>query len=78
MNLHFESIITTKGKEVRVNGDIFKIEMEGYVFYEMEELLKVRKSSESQAFGNAKIVETNWKNNKTTIYFQLVSLKTVN
>ncbi len=66
-------------KEVRlhIEENIFQLILDGYHLFTIKEILPLYKSNEER-IGSATILKLEWENGKTTINYQLVSLKSVN
>lgn len=78
MPLELNTMIVTKGREQRVEENLFLLEKEGYRLYPIDIPIDVRKTINSDSNGIGKIRKVEWQNNKTTITYQLVSLNTTN
>lgn len=80
MGMPFElnTMIVTKGREKRVEENLFRLEKEGYRLYPIDIPLEVRKTIESDSNGTGVIRKVEWQNSITTITYQLVSLNTTN
>ena len=66
-------------KKVRlhIEENIFQLILDGYHLFTIKEILPLYKSNEER-IGSATILKLEWENGKTTINYQLVSLKSVN
>lgn len=78
MPLELNTLIVTKGREKRIEENLFQLEKEGYRLYPIEIPLDIRKTLESNSSGSALIKKLEWENNKTTITYQLISLNSTN
>ncbi|MED1862474.1 DUF2584 family protein [Fictibacillus nanhaiensis] len=80
MNMPFNmhTSILTNGMEKRLEGNTFKLELEGYHIYVLNNIQNVQKTEKSQPSGKAKVIEINWKENKTQLTYELVDLHNVN
>lgn len=78
MPLELNTLIVTKGREQRIEENLFVLEKEGYRLYPIEIPLDVRKTLDSNSSGLALIKKVEWENDKTTITYQLISLNTTN
>jgi hypothetical protein len=80
MNMPFtmHTCILTNGAEKRLDGNTFKLELEGYHLYILNSLQTVQKTQKSQPAGKAKVIEVTWKENKTQLTYELVDLHNVN
>ncbi|MGQ7061459.1 DUF2584 family protein, partial [Bacillus cereus group sp. BceL175] len=65
--------------EVRlhIEENIFQLILDDYHLFTIKEILPLYKSNEER-IGSATILKLEWENGKTTINYQLVSLKSVN
>jgi hypothetical protein len=78
MPLEFNTMIVTKGREKRVEENVFLLEKEGYRLYPIEIPIDVRKTIDSDSSGTALIKKVELQNNSTTITYQLISLNSTN
>ncbi|MFP7300444.1 DUF2584 domain-containing protein [Neobacillus niacini] len=80
MGMPFElnTMIVTKGREKRVEENLFQLEKEGYRLYPIEIPIDVRKTIESDTSGTAVIKKVEWQDSKTTLTYQLISLNSTN
>ena len=80
MGMPFElnTLIVTKGREKRVEENLFQLEKEGYRLYPIDIPIDVRKTLESDTSGSAVIKKVEWQNNLTFITYQLISLNSTN
>ena len=80
MGMPFElnTLIVTKGREKRVEENLFQLEKEGYRLYPIDIPIDVRKTLESDTSGTAVIKKVEWQNSSTTITYQLISLNSTN
>lgn len=78
MPLELNTMIVTKGREQRIEENLFLLEKEGYRLYPIEIPIDVRKTIESDSNGIGVIKKVEWHSNKTFITYQLVSLNTTN
>ncbi|WP_066063267.1 DUF2584 domain-containing protein [Neobacillus soli] len=78
MPLELNTMIVTKGREKRVEENVFLLEKEGYRLYPIEIPIDVRKTMDSDSSGTALIKKVEWQNNTTTLTYQLVSLNSTN
>lgn len=78
MPLELNTMIVTKGREKRIQENLFVLEKEGLRLYPMEIPIDVRKTIESDSNGTAVIKKVEWQNNSTTLTYQLVSLNSTN
>ncbi|PAE33805.1 DUF2584 domain-containing protein [Neobacillus sp. YX16] len=80
MGMPFElnTLIVTKGREKRVEENLFQLEKEGYRLYPIDIPIDVRKTLESDTSGTAVIKKVEWQNSSTMITYQLISLNSTN
>lgn len=80
MGVPFElnTMIVTKGNEIREEENIFHLIKEGYRLYPIDIPIEVRKTMDSEANAIAVIRRVEWENGKTKINYRLVSLNTTN
>ena len=78
MPLELNTMIVTKGREIRVEENVFTLEKEGYRLYPLEIPIDVRKTIDSDSSGTALIKKVELQNNSTTITYQLISLNSTN
>jgi Protein of unknown function (DUF2584) len=78
MPLELNTMIVTKGNEIRIKENDFILVKKDYRLYPLEVPIEVRKTKESEPTALAVITKLVWENQETTITFQLVSLNTTN
>jgi hypothetical protein len=78
MPLELNTMIVTKGRETRVEENLFILEKDGYRLYPIEIPIEVRKTMDSDANGIALIKKVEWQNSRTTLTYQLISLNSTN
>jgi Protein of unknown function (DUF2584) len=78
MPLELNTMIVTKGREKRVEENVFILQKEGYRLYPIDIPIDVRKTIESDSSGTAVIKKVEWQQNETTITYQLISLNSTN
>ena len=80
MGMPFElnTMIVTKGREKRVEENLFELEKEGYRLYPIDIPIDVRKTIDSETSGSGVIKKVEWQNNSTWITYQLISLNSTN
>ncbi|MCA1056811.1 DUF2584 domain-containing protein [Rossellomorea aquimaris] len=78
MGLELNTLLVTKGKEIRVDDNLFQLEKEGYRLYPIHTPIEVKTTKKSPSRGYAKIEKIQWHEDKTTIFYQLISLNTTN
>jgi hypothetical protein len=78
MPLELNTMIVTKGREKRIEENLFVLEKEGYRLYPIDIPIDVRKTIESDTSGTAVIRKVEWQNSSTWLTYQLVSLNSTN
>ena len=78
MPLELNTMIVTKGREKRVEENLFLLEKSGYRLYPMDIPIEIRKTIESESNGIAIIKKLEWQQSNTTITYQLISLNSSN
>ncbi len=80
MGVPFElnTMIVTKGKEIREEENIFRLTKEGYRLYPIDIPIDVRKTIDSESCGTAVIRKVEWESEKTIIIYRLISLNSTN
>ncbi|MED1440057.1 DUF2584 domain-containing protein [Aeribacillus composti] len=78
MPLELNTMIITKGKEKRIEENVFQLVKDGYRLYPMNIPLEVRKTLTSDPTGTAEIIKLEWADNKTVLTYNLTSLYSTN
>jgi Protein of unknown function (DUF2584) len=78
MPMELNTMIVTKGNEVREEENRFVLQKEGYRLYPIDIPIAVQKTKDSEQSGTALIKKVEWQQNTTTITYTLVSLKSTN
>lgn len=78
MPLELNTMIVTKGRESRLGENLFSLVKEGYRLYPLEIPIEIKRTIDGDTSGVALIKKVEWEHNKTTIKYQLLSLKTTN
>ncbi|MCM3587968.1 DUF2584 domain-containing protein [Mesobacillus maritimus] len=78
MPLELNTMIVTKGREERLEENLFRLEKDGYRLYPIDVPLEVKKYIEGDTSGTGFIRKLEWSEKKTVIIYQLVSLYTPN
>ncbi|MGE8206251.1 DUF2584 domain-containing protein [Heyndrickxia sp. NPDC080065] len=78
MPLELNTMIVTKGREQRLEENLFVLEKDDYRLYPVDIPLDIRRTIESETSGTAIIKKLEWENNKTKILYQLISLNSIN
>ncbi|ABS22036.1 DUF2584 family protein [Bacillus cytotoxicus] len=79
MKFEMHTKIISNEKEIRlhIEENIFQLTLEGYHLFAVNEILPLYKS-EQERIGSAMIQKLEWKDEKTIVSYQLVSLQSVN
>jgi hypothetical protein len=78
MPLELNTLVVTKGREIRVEENLFELTKQDYRLYPIDVPLDIRKTLESDSSGTCMIKKVEWENKRTVITYQLVSLKSTN
>ncbi|HEY2422281.1 MAG TPA: DUF2584 domain-containing protein [Neobacillus sp.] len=78
MPLELNTMVVTKGREKRVEENLFLLEKSGYRLYPIEIPIEVKKTIDSDSNGMALIKKVEWQKGSTTITYQLISLNSTN
>jgi hypothetical protein len=78
MPLELNTMIVTKGNEVRLEENWFSLVKKGYRIYPIDIPIEVRRTIDGELSGVALIKKVEWENNETSINYQLVSLNSTN
>ncbi|MCL6572282.1 MAG: DUF2584 domain-containing protein [Bacillus sp. (in: Bacteria)] len=78
MPLELNTMIVTKGREQRIEENLFLLEKEGYRLYPIDIPIEVKKTMDSDSSGIAVIKKVVWENGTTALTYQLISLNTTN
>ncbi|WHY85080.1 DUF2584 domain-containing protein [Neobacillus novalis] len=78
MPLELNTMIVTKGRETRVEENLFVLKKKGYRLYPIEIPIEVRKTKDSDSNGTALIKKVEWQKSSTTLTYQLISLNSTN
>jgi hypothetical protein len=78
MPLELNTMVVTKGREKRVEENLFLLEKEGYRLYPIDIPIEIRKTIDSDSNGTALIKKVEWQQGSTTITYQLISLNSTN
>lgn len=78
MPLELNTMIVTKGREQRVEENLFLLKKEGYRLYPIDIPIEVKKTIDSDATGIGVIQKVEWQHSQTIITYKLVSLNTPN
>jgi len=78
MPLELNTLIVTKGREQRIEENLFVLVKNGYRLYPIEIPIEVKKTLDSDSNGTATIKKVEWQNKETTITYQLIALNSTN
>jgi hypothetical protein len=78
MPLEVCTMIVTKGKEKRVDGNTFILEKDGYRLYPIDIPLEVRRTKQSETSGKAIVKKIELTNEKTYVTYELIALNSTN
>ncbi|MEI4789053.1 DUF2584 domain-containing protein [Bacillus sp. FJAT-53060] len=78
MPVEFNTMIVTKGKEVRIEENVFELMKEGYRIYPLNIPLEVRKTKDGEKTGTAFVEKLELTDNVTKVTYRLVSLHSTN
>lgn len=78
MPLELNTMIVTKGKEQRLQENLFQLQKDDYRLYPMQIPLEVKKTITSETIGIATIEKLEWEKGKTKITYQLIALNSTN
>ena len=78
MPLELNTMIVTKGREQRLEENLFLLEKEGYRLYPIDIPIDIRRTIDADSRGTAKIMKVEWEGNSTKITYELISLYSPN
>jgi hypothetical protein len=78
MPLELNTMIVTKGRETRVEENLFVLNKDGYRLYPIDIPIDVRKTMDGESSGTAIIKKVEWEHGKTNLTYQLISLNSTN
>ncbi|NPC93823.1 DUF2584 domain-containing protein [Bacillus sp. WMMC1349] len=78
MPVEFNTMIVTKGKETRIEENVFILKKEGYRVYPLHVPIEVRKTKEGDMTGTAYAERLEWSDGYTFLTYRLVSLNSTN
>jgi hypothetical protein len=78
MPVEFNTMIVTKGKEQRIEENIFQLMKEGYRIYPIDIPIEVRKVKDGEIAGEAIIEKLELNENKTILTYRLIALNSTN
>lgn len=78
MPVEFNTMIVTKGKEQRMEENIFLLTKDGYRIYPIDIPIEVRKTRDGEIVGEAIVEKLQLHENKTVVTYRLVALNSTN
>lgn len=78
MPVEFQTMIVTKGKEVRQEGNLFELTKDGYRIYPLHIPIEVKRTKEGEVAGVGVVVRQTWEADTTTIRYELKALNSTN
>jgi len=78
MPVEFNTMIVTKGKEVRIDENTFELIKDGYRIYPIDIPIEVRKSKSGEVTGQAIVQKLELTNTSTIITYRLINLNSTN
>jgi hypothetical protein len=78
MPLELNTMIVTKGNEIRLEENWFQLEKKAYRLYPLHIHLEVRKTIKGELIGTASIEKLEWSEGKTKITYKLIALNSTN
>ncbi|MEQ6376032.1 DUF2584 family protein [Bacillaceae bacterium S4-13-58] len=68
------------GQEIRIQGEenLFQLTMSGYQLFPMDEPISIKRNDKEREIGIGVVKEVLWKDQKTILTYQLITLFTVN
>ncbi|WP_285768997.1 DUF2584 domain-containing protein [Peribacillus sp. SI8-4] len=78
MPIELNTMIVTKGNEIREEENVFRLAKSGYRLYPIDIPIDVRKTIQSDTSGTAVIQKVEWTGEKTIITYELLSLNSTN
>ena len=78
MPVEFNTMIVTKGKEQRIEQNMFQLTKEGYRIYPIDIPIEVRKTIEGEIVGKAIVEKLQLAENKTVVTYRLLALNSTN
>ncbi|ALC89601.1 hypothetical protein AM500_07375 [Bacillus sp. FJAT-18017] len=78
MPLELNTMIVTKGKEQRIEENLFILEKAGYRLYPIDIPIDIRRTIDADSSGTAKIMKVEWEGALTRITYELTSLYSPN
>ncbi|KKI88863.1 hypothetical protein WQ54_29325 [Bacillus sp. SA1-12] len=78
MPVEFNTMIVTKGKEQRLEENVFQLTKEGYRIYPIDIPVEVRKTKDGETTGEAIVEKLQLQEKKTVVTYRLIALNSTN
>lgn len=78
MPVEFNTMIVTKGKEIRIDENTFELQKEGYRIYPIDIPVEVRKTKSGEITGQAIVQKLELTNTTTILTYRLINLNSTN
>jgi hypothetical protein len=78
MPLELNTLVVTKGREKRIEENLFELVKEDYRLYPIDIPLDIRRTLDSDSSGTCVIRKVEWENKQTKITYLLMSLNSTN
>lgn len=78
MPLELNTMIVTKGRENRLEDNIFTLVKEGYRLYPINIPVEVKRTIDGELSGTALIKKVEMEDNQTKLTYQLIALNSTN
>ena len=78
MPVEFNTMIVTKGKEVRIDENTFELLKEGYRIYPIDIPIEVRKTKNGEVTGQAVVQKLELTDTNTILTYRLINLNSTN
>ncbi|MFK2824735.1 DUF2584 domain-containing protein [Bacillus sp. B190/17] len=78
MPMELNTMIVTKGKEQRLEENVFSLKKEGYRLYPIDIPVPVHKTRDGDIIGTAVIEKVEWTQDETQITYRLIFLNSIN
>ncbi|MGE6628781.1 DUF2584 domain-containing protein [Bacillus sp. NPDC077027] len=78
MPVEFNTMIVTKGKETRLEENVFELIKEGYRLYPINIPIEVRKTKDGEKTGTAQVEKLELADDATKVIYRLISLHSTN
>lgn len=78
MSLELNTMIVTKGKEKRLEENLFQLVKDGYRLYPLDIPLDVKQTIDSDHRATAVIKKVEWENGQTIVTYELRALHSSN